>query len=96
MLIQRRCPPRPPPKPPRLPPPWERKLLCERELICGRDARICGRLLTRGVSIQPGWTLRDLYNERVPMYERWADITVDCEALRLHEVVQYISQRVAE
>ena len=55
-----------------------------------------GDLHARGVTIQPGWTLRDLYNERVPMYERWADITVDCEALRLREVVQYISQRVAE
>ena len=55
-----------------------------------------GDLHARGVTIQPGWTLRDLYNERVPMYEHWADITVDCEALRLREVVQYISQRVAE
>lgn len=55
-----------------------------------------GDLHARGVTIQPGWTLRDLYNERVPMYERWADITVDCEALRLREVVQYISKRVAE
>ena len=55
-----------------------------------------GDLHARGVTIQPGWTLRDLYNERVPMYERWADIIVDCEALRLREVVQYISQRLAE
>ena len=55
-----------------------------------------GDLHARGVTIKPGWTLRDLYNERVPLYEKWADITVDCEALRLREVVQYISQRLAE
>ena len=66
------------------------------KLSCEAIEERLGDLHARGVTIQPGWTLRDLYNERVPMYERWADITVDCEALRLREVVQYISQRVAE
>ena len=54
-----------------------------------------GDLHARGVTIQPGWTLRDLYNERVPLYEKWADIAVDCEHLRLREVVQYIQAHVA-
>lgn len=53
-----------------------------------------GDLHARGVTINPGWTLRDLYNERVPMYERWADITVDCEDMRLREVVEYIRGKV--
>ena len=51
-----------------------------------------GDLHERGVTIQPGWTLRDLYNERVPLYEKWADLTVDCEALRLRQVVAAIQQ----
>ena len=53
-----------------------------------------GDLHARGVTIQPGWTLRDLYNERVPLYEKWADITVDCEKLRLREVVAFISRQI--
>ena len=53
-----------------------------------------GDLHARGVTIQPGWTLRDLYNERVPLYEKWADVTVDCEQLRLREVVAYISRHI--
>lgn len=53
-----------------------------------------GDLHARGVTIQPGWTLRDLYNERCPLYERWADITVDCDHLRLREVVQAIRSQV--
>ncbi len=53
-----------------------------------------GDLHARGVTIQPGWTLRDLYNERCPLYERWADVTVDCEHLRLREVVQFIREQV--
>ena len=47
-----------------------------------------------GVSIQPGWTLRDLYNERCPMYEKWADVTVDCNRMKLREVVAYIRAQV--
>lgn len=53
-----------------------------------------GDLHARGVTIQPGWTLRDLYNERVPLYEKWADTVVDCEALRLREVVATIMAQV--
>ena len=53
-----------------------------------------GDLHARGVTIQPGWTLRDLYNERVPLYEQWADVTVDCEQLRLRVVVAYISRHI--
>lgn len=55
-----------------------------------------GDLHARGVTIRPGWTLRDLYNERVPLYEKWADVTVDCEQLRLREVVQLLCERTAE
>ena len=46
------------------------------------------------MTIKPGWTLQDLYNERCPMYEKWADITVDCENLQLREVVAYIQQQL--
>ena len=54
-----------------------------------------GDLHARGVTIKDGWTLRDLYNERCPMYEQWADITVDCEQMRLREIVEYILQHTA-
>ena len=64
------------------------------KLSCEAIEDRLGDLHARGVTIQPGWTLQDLYNERVPMYEKWADITVDCEQLRLREVVGYIRERV--
>ena len=53
-----------------------------------------GDLHARGVTIKEGWTLRDLYNERCPMYEKWADVIVDCEHLQLREVVAYIQQQL--
>lgn len=36
-----------------------------------------GDLTDRGVALKDGMTLLDLYNERVPLYEKYADITID-------------------
>ncbi len=32
----------------------------------------------RGVVLKPGMTMQDLYNERAPLFEKYADITVNC------------------
>lgn len=39
--------------------------------------RRLGDLTDRGVALKDGMTLRDLYEERIPLYEKYADITVD-------------------
>ncbi len=64
------------------------------KLSCPTIADRLGDLHARGVTIKPGWTLQDLYNERVPLYEQWADVVVDCEQMRLREVVQFIQEKV--
>lgn len=33
----------------------------------------------RGVVLKPGMTMQDLYNERAPLFEKYADITVNCD-----------------
>lgn len=38
-----------------------------------------GNLKGRGVLLKEGQTLKDLYEERVPLYEKYADIAADCE-----------------
>jgi shikimate kinase len=38
----------------------------------------------RGVVMDPGQTLQDLLAERAPLYQRYADVTVDCHT-RTHE-----------
>ena len=35
-------------------------------------------ITTRGIVLHAGESLQGMYNERVPLYERYADITVDC------------------
>lgn len=41
----------------------------------------------RGLAIAEGQTFEELYTERLPLYERYADVTVDCEGLSHDEVV---------
>ena len=36
---------------------------------------------SRGISVKPGQTFEDLYNERCPLYEKYADVTVSTEEL---------------
>ena len=53
-----------------------------------------GELTDRGVAMRPGQTLADVYAERAPRYEHWADLVVDCAGLELREVVARIDQEL--
>lgn len=55
-----------------------------------------GNLLKRGVAIRSGNTLLDLYNERVPLYEKYADITIDEQNRDIREVVEAIQDAMKE
>ena len=46
----------------------------EYEQMCSR----INNLSTRGILMKNGETLRDMYNERLPLYQKWADVTIDC------------------
>ena len=59
------------------------------------DERL-GDLNARGVTLKPGQTLKDLYEERVPLYEKYAHITIDCDNKMLRQVVHDITDRLAE
>ncbi|MDO4633832.1 MAG: shikimate kinase [Eubacteriales bacterium] len=49
-----------------------------------------GDLTQRGVSFRPGQTLQDLYLERIPLYERYAHITVSLKNSDVRSVVSQI------
>lgn len=53
-----------------------------------------GDLHARGVTIKPGQTLLDLYNERCPEYEKWAHVTISCDGLRLRDVVTAVRSAI--
>ena len=60
------------------------------KLSCDILSDRLGSLTERGVAIKEGWTLQDLYDERTPLYEKYADLTIECDGKRLREVVEEI------
>lgn len=50
---------------------------------------------TRGVAMKEGTTLYDLFEERRALYEKYADITVDCLGLTAEECVSGISKALS-
>lgn len=49
---------------------------------------------TRGLVIPEGKTFEDVYKERVPLYEQYADVTVDTDGKELWNVVEEISEQL--
>ena len=48
----------------------------------------------RGVVLREGQTLRDLYNERIPYFEKYADITVCEDGCRIEETIENVLNAV--
>ncbi len=44
----------------------------------------------RGVAIKEGCTLRDLYEERIPLYERYADVAADLDGKDLSAALKAV------
>lgn len=57
-------------------------------------SRRLSNLATRGVTLRPGQTLFDLYQERVPLYENEADLFFDAEDASLEETAQQLAERL--
>lgn len=46
-----------------------------------------GDLHERGVALREGQTLRELYEERIPYYEKYADVILNCEKKQIRRIV---------
>ena len=56
--------------------------------------RRLGDLSKRGVAIKKGYTLKDLYDERTPLYEKYADITLDINGMNIRAAQDLICKAV--
>ncbi|MBQ1194382.1 MAG: shikimate kinase [Lachnospiraceae bacterium] len=54
-----------------------------------------GDLTERGVVLRESQTLKDLYEERVPLYEKYANIVIDCDEKNIREIVTEIAKRLS-
>ena len=51
-----------------------------------------GDLQQRGVALKEGWGLKELYEERVPLYEKYADLVMDCEGKSIRQITEEIAE----
>lgn len=56
--------------------------------------RRLSNLATRGVTLEDGQTIEDLYYQRLPLYQKYADITIDTAGLTLEETVAKIIESI--
>lgn len=55
-----------------------------------------GDLTARGVSIKEGQTFSELFEERRPLYEKYADVTVDVNDLSIREIVHLLKDQITK
>lgn len=60
------------------------------KVACRTLTRRLGDLTRRGVTFRPGQTLQDLYAERIPLYEKYAHITVSLDHCDVQDAVRQI------
>lgn len=51
-----------------------------------------GDLKERGVTLKEGQTLQGLYEERIPLYEKYAQLTISCEGKNIRQIVEEIAK----
>ena len=51
-----------------------------------------GDLKQRGVALKEGWGLKELYEERVPLYEKYAELIIDCENKSIRHITEEIAR----
>ncbi|MGB9175121.1 MAG: shikimate kinase [Methanoregula sp.] len=57
-------------------------------------ARRLDNITTRGIVLVAGQSLRDMYTQRIPLYEKYADITIDCSDDDFETVVGKIMHKL--
>lgn len=56
--------------------------------------RRLGNLQGRGVVLKDGQTLKGLYDERIPLYEKYADVVIDEKKLNVEQTLQKILEEI--
>ena len=58
------------------------------EQMCKRISN----LSTRGVLLKNGKTLKDMYDERLPLYNKWAQAVINCESNTVEQTANAIAR----
>ena len=72
----------------------EQGLIVYLDVSCEEIIRRVNNISTRGSAMKPGKTLADLYEERKPYYEKYAQLTIPCDGKTMEQCVQAIALAV--
>ena len=61
--------------------------------LSGIQSRL-NNLETRGVTLKPGQTIADRYEERIPFYEKHCDLAVEAEGRDIWETAEIIAEKI--
>lgn len=64
------------------------------KVSCQELRKRLGDLKKRGVSMKEGQTLEDLYEERRPLYEKYADIVINLDELDVRKTAEQIADQL--
>ena len=51
---------------------------------------------TRGIAMKEGTSISELYEERAPLYEKYADVTIECDGKTAEECVDLIVKEAGD
>ena len=58
--------------------------------------RRLGNITTRGIVLFPGQSLSDMYDQRIPLYEKYADIRIDCSDGDFERILEAVVSEIRE
>lgn len=65
------------------------------KLSCEEIVRRVNNIKTRGIAMRKGKTISDVYEERVPLYEKYADVIVEGENRTIEENVELLVESLS-
>lgn len=64
------------------------------KLGCEELKKRITNITTRGIVMKPGKTLEDIYEERYPLYEKYADMIIEADNTSVEQALQMIIQKL--
>ncbi len=66
------------------------------DVPCDELKRRLNNIRTRGIAAAKGMTIDDIFAERSPYYEKYADIKIECMGLHIEDITEMIAQKVGD
>ena len=66
------------------------------DVPCEELKRRLSNIRTRGIAAAKGMTIDDIFAERAPYYEKYADLRISCTDLHIEDITEIIADKMNE